>query len=263
MPPPLAVFQTNLNEHHGASAVELPRPPCTMIFASLRNYATDMGYQHKAVHEAILQMAVEDIGRYEAENGADTITEHVKIATIVNNLKGPMGQQLMLRINQTTTFDEVHQWQWISNYFNSTYTSVDEDIGTIGNINEADKEQYDEWKNYNEETEEYDYEYNDDDVKYVAAMLNKGKGKRFREGKGKGGKDKGGKDNKTVTCYTCGQQGHISPNRPMKKGGKGNQGQEGPYKGQGLSTATITWLSAEWLQWLQWTAIEHWSASSQ
>eukprot|EP00971_Amphidinium_carterae_P249585 4953871-Amphidinium_carterae.1 len=86
-----------------------------------------------------------------------------------------MGQQLMLRINQAT-IDEVHQW--ISNCFN-------------------DDEQYDEWKDYNEETEEYEYEYNDDDVKYVVAMLYKGKGKRFRKGKGKGGKDKGGKDSKT------------------------------------------------------------------
>eukprot|EP00971_Amphidinium_carterae_P253224 5027522-Amphidinium_carterae.1 len=49
---------------------------------------------------------LEDIGRYESENGHNAITEHVKIATIVNNFKGPMGQQLMLRINQQTTFDE-------------------------------------------------------------------------------------------------------------------------------------------------------------
>eukprot|EP00971_Amphidinium_carterae_P164570 3262660-Amphidinium_carterae.1 len=129
-----------------------------------------------------------------------------------------MGQQLMLRINQATTFDEVHQW--ISNHFNSTYAGVDEDKGTIWNINDADEEQYDEWKDYNEETEEYDYEYNDDDVKYAVAMLNKGKGKRFRKGKGKGGKDKGGKDSKSVTCHACGQQGRVSPNCPMKKGGK-------------------------------------------
>eukprot|EP00971_Amphidinium_carterae_P236423 4692013-Amphidinium_carterae.1 len=49
-----------------------------------------------------------------------------------------------------------------------------------------------------------------------------------------GGKDKGGKDSKTVTCSTCGQQGHISPNCPTKKGGKGNKGQKGqrPYNGQ-------------------------------
>eukprot|EP00971_Amphidinium_carterae_P111372 2206115-Amphidinium_carterae.1 len=47
-------------------------------------------------------------------NGLRTL--EVKIATIVNNLKGPMAQQLMLRINQQTTFDEGHQW--ISNYFN-------------------------------------------------------------------------------------------------------------------------------------------------
>eukprot|EP00971_Amphidinium_carterae_P274036 5438891-Amphidinium_carterae.1 len=30
---------------------------------------------------------LEDTGRYESENGPNTITEHVKIATIVNNLK--------------------------------------------------------------------------------------------------------------------------------------------------------------------------------
>eukprot|EP00971_Amphidinium_carterae_P281727 5592740-Amphidinium_carterae.1 len=100
----------------------------------------------------------------------------------------------------------------------------------IGNINETDIEQYDEWKDYNEETEEYYEEYNDEDVKYVVAMLNKGKGKRKGKNKGKG-KDKGGKD-KAVTCYTCGQQGHISPNCPMKKGGKGNKGKKGSYNGQ-------------------------------
>eukprot|EP00971_Amphidinium_carterae_P197663 3922980-Amphidinium_carterae.1 len=114
-----------------------------------------------------------------------------------------MGQQLMLRINQQTTFDEVHQW--ISNYFNSTYASADEDKATLGNVNETEVEQYDEWKEYyNEETREY----NEEDVKYIVGMLNKGKGKR--KGKGKGGKDKGGKD-KTVTCYTCGQKGTYLP----------------------------------------------------
>eukprot|EP00971_Amphidinium_carterae_P059606 1178606-Amphidinium_carterae.1 len=142
------------------------RPPCTTIFA-----------QQFSLLRAIMQPTwdtstkqftkqyykwFEDIGRYEAENGANTITEHVKIATIVNNLKGPMGQQLMLRINQQTTFDEVHQW--ISNYFNSTYTGANDDKGTIGSINEAENEQYDEWKDYNLKTEEYYEEYNDEDV---------------------------------------------------------------------------------------------------
>eukprot|EP00971_Amphidinium_carterae_P118272 2343042-Amphidinium_carterae.1 len=90
----------------------------------------------------------------------------------------------MLKINQTTTFDEVHQW--ISNYLNSTYAGADEEKGTIGAINEPDEEQYEEW---NEATEEYYDDYNDEDVKYVVAMLNKGKGKRRQ----KGGKSKGGK----------------------------------------------------------------------
>eukprot|EP00971_Amphidinium_carterae_P096702 1914157-Amphidinium_carterae.1 len=30
-----------------------------------------------------------------------------------------------------------------------------------------------------------------------------------------------------MTCYTCGQQGHISPNCPIKKGGKGAKGKKG------------------------------------
>eukprot|EP00971_Amphidinium_carterae_P215581 4279192-Amphidinium_carterae.1 len=55
-------------------------------------------------------------------------------------------------------------------------------------------------------------------------MVNKCKGKRKGKNKGKGKGDKGGKDSKTVVCYTCGQKGHISPNCPMRKGkAKGSQ----------------------------------------
>eukprot|EP00971_Amphidinium_carterae_P165591 3282696-Amphidinium_carterae.1 len=65
-------------------------------------------------------------------------------------------------------------------------------------------------------------------------MLNKVKGKR----KGKG-KNKGGKDSKTVTCYTCGQQGRISPNCPTKKRNKG-KGKKGPYNHKVISSkATV------------------------
>eukprot|EP00971_Amphidinium_carterae_P346048 6487301-Amphidinium_carterae.2 len=51
---------------------------------------------------------MEDVNRYEPENGQGTISNHVKTATIINNLKGPIQQHLMLRINNTTTFTEVH-----------------------------------------------------------------------------------------------------------------------------------------------------------
>eukprot|EP00971_Amphidinium_carterae_P080734 1597205-Amphidinium_carterae.2 len=64
------------------------RPPCATIFASSPYYVTNMGYQHKAVREAVFQMA---------------------------------------RRHWKTTFDEAHQW--ISNYFNSTYSGADEDKG--------------------------------------------------------------------------------------------------------------------------------------
>eukprot|EP00971_Amphidinium_carterae_P300909 5978892-Amphidinium_carterae.2 len=67
-------------------------------------------------------------------------------------------------------------------------------------------------------------------------MLNKGKGKRYRKGKGKG-KDKGGKDGKTVTCDTCGQQGHnLSqlPNEERRKRKQRTDSEKGqrPYYGQ-------------------------------
>eukprot|EP00971_Amphidinium_carterae_P138485 2744145-Amphidinium_carterae.1 len=135
-----------------------------------------------------------------------------------------------------TTFDEVHQW--ISNYFNSTYTGAEDDKGQIGNINEKTEKQ-EEW--YNDENNEYyGYEgfeeYNDQDVKYIIQMVNKGKGKRKGKNKGKGKGDKGGKDSKTVTCYTCGQQGHILPNCPTKKGkgkAKGSQSKGQWYDGKG------------------------------
>eukprot|EP00971_Amphidinium_carterae_P107759 2133876-Amphidinium_carterae.1 len=35
---------------------------------------------------------LEDINRYEAENGRGTCTDHVKIATVVNNFKGNIAQ---------------------------------------------------------------------------------------------------------------------------------------------------------------------------
>eukprot|EP00971_Amphidinium_carterae_P038610 758960-Amphidinium_carterae.2 len=55
--------------------------------------------------------------RYESENGQGSITNHVKIATIINH-HGPVAQHLTLQVNNTTTFTEVHQW--IVNFFNST-----------------------------------------------------------------------------------------------------------------------------------------------
>eukprot|EP00971_Amphidinium_carterae_P233372 4631927-Amphidinium_carterae.2 len=84
---------------------------------------------------------LEDINRHESENRQRTINDHVKIATGVNNLKGNIAQKLMTRINQATTFDEVHQW--ISNYFNSTSTGTNEDNkGQVNGVNNYDEENY-------------------------------------------------------------------------------------------------------------------------
>eukprot|EP00971_Amphidinium_carterae_P240321 4771157-Amphidinium_carterae.1 len=47
---------------------------------------------------------LEDINRYESENGA--IADHVKIATIINHLKEPINQHLMLKVDNTTTIPD-------------------------------------------------------------------------------------------------------------------------------------------------------------
>eukprot|EP00971_Amphidinium_carterae_P174674 3462341-Amphidinium_carterae.5 len=58
-------------------------------------------------------------------------------------------------------------------------------------------------------------------------MKGKARGQRKGKGKRKKGDNSKGKDGKTVTCYTCGKQGHTSTHCYYNKGksGKGqNQG---------------------------------------
>eukprot|EP00971_Amphidinium_carterae_P244545 4855670-Amphidinium_carterae.2 len=169
-----------------------------------------------------------ELSRYEAENGArcqhncTIIADHVKIATIVNNLKGQIGQQLMLRINQTTTFDEVHQW--VSNYFNSTYAGVEDEKGTIGAMNDPDEEQYEKWT---EETEEYEYEYNDKDVKGDT-----------KEARAKA-RTKEERTIKELHAIRVASRATFHPNAQTKEARKDKRDRD----------------NTEWLQWLQWRAI--------
>eukprot|EP00971_Amphidinium_carterae_P011233 221102-Amphidinium_carterae.5 len=101
---------------------------------------------------------LEDINRYESENGQGSVTDHVKIAAIINHLKGPIAQHLMLR--------------WISNFFNSTYTGTDDDNAAIGAV-----------------TEETDKHNGHMLIAFNDWYESKGKG-HWHKGKGK---DKGGK----------------------------------------------------------------------
>eukprot|EP00971_Amphidinium_carterae_P120354 2384759-Amphidinium_carterae.2 len=139
---------------------------------------------------------LEDIDRYESENGQGSITDHVH--------------------------------QWISNFFNSTYSGAEDEHGTIGGVN-------DETEQYNEQ------------IMMAFNKWYKGKGKgQWNEGKGKhkggkqgdnynnakgAGKDKG---KQTVICYTCGRPRHSSPQCYQNTKGMGNKGQSYQYyiKGQ-------------------------------
>eukprot|EP00971_Amphidinium_carterae_P250194 4966550-Amphidinium_carterae.1 len=85
-----------------------------------------------------------------------------------------------MKINQRTTFDEVHQW--ISNYFNSTYTGTNEDNrGTSGGVNNYKEENYND-ENYEEAYDE-NWEYEASDKITIAFMKGKAKGQRTRKGK--------------------------------------------------------------------------------
>eukprot|EP00971_Amphidinium_carterae_P243149 4828645-Amphidinium_carterae.1 len=70
-----------------------------------------------------------------------SITDHVNIATVINHLKGPITQHLMLKVSNTTTFAEMRQW--INNFFNSTYDGTKDEHGTIGGVND-ETDQYNE-----------------------------------------------------------------------------------------------------------------------
>eukprot|EP00971_Amphidinium_carterae_P292660 5809957-Amphidinium_carterae.1 len=99
----------------------------------------------------------------------------MKIATVVNNLQGNISENLIMRINQTTTLDDVHQW--ISNYFNSTYTGTEGDNrrrGQFGGVSNYDNENYDN-EEYNEAEydEKLDYDNND-----LVTILRSSKAKR-------------------------------------------------------------------------------------
>eukprot|EP00971_Amphidinium_carterae_P064612 1280263-Amphidinium_carterae.2 len=165
--------------------------------------------------------SLEGIRKYESENGQGSITDQVKIAAIINHLKGPIAQHLMLRVNNTTTFTEVHQW--ISNFSNSTYRVTEEENGTIGGVT-------DETEKYNEQAM----------IAFNKWYKGKGRGqwnKSKETGKGKEGKKgdnfynaKGAGKNieqQPVICYACGRPGHTKPQCYQNTKGKGNKGQSG------------------------------------
>ena len=91
-----------------------------------------------------------DISRYELET-ATPIEESIKIATVINNLRGAVHQHLLLSVRPTTTtWREVHNIA--QNFLVSTWLPQEGHISTI------------------------------EDVNYIK----KGKGKGKRKGKGKG-----------------------------------------------------------------------------
>eukprot|EP00971_Amphidinium_carterae_P277289 5503222-Amphidinium_carterae.1 len=81
---------------------------------------------------------LEDINRYEAENG--TNTDHVQIATIINQRhQGANWTTLDAESPQYNDIGKAHAS--ISNFFNSTYSGTDEEPSTIGGVNNDDDRQ--------------------------------------------------------------------------------------------------------------------------
>eukprot|EP00971_Amphidinium_carterae_P302006 5999984-Amphidinium_carterae.1 len=78
----------------------------------------------------------------------------------------------------------------------------------IGGVSSYDNESYDN-EEYNEEEYDENWDYDNNDPGTIAFMKGKARGQREGKGKGKKGDNKG-KESRTVTCYTCGKQGHTS-----------------------------------------------------
>eukprot|EP00971_Amphidinium_carterae_P351038 6491873-Amphidinium_carterae.1 len=105
--------------------------------------------------------------------------------------------------------DDVHQW--ISNYFNSTYTGTEDDNGgQVGGVSNHDNENYDN-EEYNEEEYDEIWDYDNNDPVTIAFIkgIARGQRKGKKEKKRKKGDNSKGKDGRTITCYTCGKQGHT------------------------------------------------------
>eukprot|EP00971_Amphidinium_carterae_P273412 5426226-Amphidinium_carterae.1 len=100
--------------------------------------------------------------------------------------------------------------------------------GQVGGVSNYDNDNYDH-EEYNEEEYDESWDYDNDPVT-IAFM--KGNARGQRKGKGKKGNNSEGKYGSTVTCYTCGKQGHTSTFCYHNKGksGKGqNKGQQSSY----------------------------------
>eukprot|EP00971_Amphidinium_carterae_P330114 6462973-Amphidinium_carterae.4 len=131
-------------------------------FEAWREFTVHYAGGHRAVHnnvlfaqsEAIMQPTwdstteqftrqyyewLEDINIYKSENGVNgqgSITQSQitsRLQPSINNLKGPIQQHLMLRINNTTTCTEVHQIDnglAMSSTAPTDYSGTDDEHGT-------------------------------------------------------------------------------------------------------------------------------------
>eukprot|EP00971_Amphidinium_carterae_P209178 4149721-Amphidinium_carterae.1 len=119
---------------------------------------------------------------------------------------GPMEEHLMLRVNSTTTFAEIHPW--IANYFNSTYRGTDDGssaIGGVSNNNDPHMIAFNNWmarrrKGYNNLRKGWSKGKND--------AKDKGAGKKGDYNRKGAGKHEG--KNNTVTFNVCGKTGRYS-----------------------------------------------------
>eukprot|EP00971_Amphidinium_carterae_P050370 992363-Amphidinium_carterae.2 len=124
------IIKRAMRQSNGFESWRQGRPPSSTIFTSSHN------------DDSRSQAGIATLNTSPSSTTSGTINDHVKIATVVNNLKGSIAQNLLMRINQATIFDEAHQW--ISNYFNSTYTGTNEyNKGQVGGVNNYDDENYD------------------------------------------------------------------------------------------------------------------------
>eukprot|EP00971_Amphidinium_carterae_P022159 437215-Amphidinium_carterae.2 len=96
---------------------------------------------------------LEDINRYESENGQGTINDHVKIATVVNTLKGNIAQNMMMKITDDFRRGTSMDFPFLQQHVHWQSGTDEDNRGTVGGVNNYEEE------NYNDEN--YEEEYNE------------------------------------------------------------------------------------------------------
>ena len=78
---------------------------------------------------------MEDVSRYESESGM-VIDDHLKIATVMNHLRGSIREHLLINSKPLTPWEDIRLL--IDNFFSNSYIQQASRPGSTNNIQQDD-----------------------------------------------------------------------------------------------------------------------------